>query len=77
MCDCLVALPTATLGATLFAKNSDRPPDEAQVLERYPAGRRAEPVRATHITVDPGDGETIGVVGSPPWCMWGIEHGVN
>lgn len=78
MCDCLVALADATAaGATLFAKNSDRPPDEPQVLERYPAGRRAEPVRATHIEVDPGDGETIGLVGSRPWWMWGLEHGVN
>jgi dipeptidase len=78
MCDCLVALPGSTAGgATLFGKNSDRPPDELQVLERYPADRRAEPVRATHLEVDPGDGETIGLIGSRPWWMWGLEHGVN
>ena len=78
MCDCLVALPPATAdGTTLFAKNSDRPPDEPQVLERFEPGRRAEPIRATHITVDAGDGETIGLVGSRPWWMWGLEHGVN
>ena len=78
MCDCLVALPPATAGgATLFAKNSDRPPDEVQVLERYVAGRRAEPIRATHIEVDPGAEPTIGLVGSRPWWMWGLEHGVN
>ena len=79
MCDCLVALPPATAsGTTLFAKSSDRPPGESQVLERYPATRRAEPIRATHITVDAADApETIGLVGSRPWWMWGLEHGVN
>ena len=78
MCDCLVGLPPATAdGVTLFAKNSDRPPGESQVLERYPATRRAEPIRATHIEVDAGDGETIGLIGSRPWWMWGLEHGVN
>lgn len=78
MCDCLVAVgPPSTAGGTLFAKNSDRPPDESQVLERYPAARRAEPIRATHVEVDPGARETIGFVGSRPWWMWGVEHGVN
>ena len=78
MCDCLVALPPATAtGTTLFAKNSDRPVGESQVLERYPATMRAEPIRATHVHVDAGDGETIGLVGSRPWWMWGLEHGVN
>jgi hypothetical protein len=33
MCDTLVALPTVTKGGNLvFAKNSDREPDEAQAL---------------------------------------------
>ena len=78
MCDCLVALPPATAtGTALFAKNSDRPPGESQVLERYPATVRSEPIRATHIQVDADGGETIGVVGSRPWWMWGLEHGVN
>ena len=78
MCDCLVALPPATsTGTTLFAKNSDRPPGESQVLERYEATRRAEPIRATHIEIDAGTGDTIGLVGSRPWWMWGLEHGVN
>ena len=40
MCDLLVALPDATAGGrTLFAKNSDRPPDEQQLLE-WAAPRR-------------------------------------
>lgn len=78
MCDCLVAVgPPATSGPTLFAKNSDRPPAEAQVLERYAPDRRAEPIRATHVEVAPDGEETIGFVGSRPWWMWGVEHGVN
>lgn len=78
MCDCLVALPPATsAGMTIFAKNSDRPADEPQVLERFDAARRAEPIRATHIEIDAGAHETIGLVGSRPWWMWGLMHGVN
>lgn len=78
MCDCLVALaPSTAAGATLFAKNSDRPAGESQVLERFEGARRAEPIRATHIEIESGAHETIGLVGSRPWWMWGLEHGVN
>ena len=78
MCDCLCALPVATAsGRTLWAKNSDRPPDEPQALEWFPARRDSGPVRATHVDVDPVLGETIGFLGSRPTWMWGVEHGVN
>lgn len=78
MCDCLVALPPATGEPfALFAKNSDRPPDERQVIEWSPPRRDSCSVQATHIAVDPFDGETIGcVVSRPTWC-WGAEHGFN
>ncbi|MGE0000272.1 MAG: hypothetical protein AB7U39_25425 [Ilumatobacteraceae bacterium] len=78
MCDCLVALPPATgTGGTLFAKNSDRPPDEVQRLTWSPARRDREPVQATHVSVHPHDGETLACLLSvPSWC-WGAEHGVN
>ncbi len=37
MCDTMVALGPATAeGATLFAKNSDRHPNEAQAVVRVP-----------------------------------------
>ena len=78
MCDLLVALPAATAnGHTLFAKNSDRPPDEEQVLEWLP--RRDEATtRTTYLTIaGPAGGETLGVLGSRPSWMWGLEHGVN
>ncbi len=78
VCDCLVALPMATGSVgTLFAKNSDRPPDETQELEWLPPGRDEGPVRATYIEVDPSPHPRLGVLGSRPWWMWGLEHGVN
>ncbi len=77
MCDCLVALPSATGGATLFAKNSDRPPREVQIVERVPARHDTTPLQVTHIAIDPSPLPTIEcVISRPTWC-WGAEHGVN
>jgi hypothetical protein len=77
MCDCLVALPAATgRASTLFAKNSDRPPHEAQVVE-WSIPRRESRTRTTYIEIDGHAGETIrAIVSRPDWC-WGAEHGVN
>lgn len=61
----------------MFAKNSDRPPRERQVLRFLPAARDDRLVRATHIEVDGYPGDTLAcVVSMPEWC-WGAEHGVN
>lgn len=65
MCDTLVTL---TDDGVLFAKNSDRDPNEVQLLEWHPAG--------------PGDGpapgqRTYGVLISRPWWLWGAEMGTN
>jgi hypothetical protein len=77
MCDCLVALyPATARGSTLFAKNSDRPPSEVQVVERFPPRREAT-TRTTHIEIDGRERDTIAFVGSRPTWMWGVEHGVN
>jgi hypothetical protein len=77
MCDSLVALGSATdTGTTIFAKNSDRPPDEHQVIEHHPARRSSGGTqRCTHIEVD--DADALAVVGSRPWWQWGFEHGLN
>jgi hypothetical protein len=77
MCDCLVALgPSTADGVTLFAKNSDRPPDEAQRAVWSPP-RRDTSLRATHIEIEPWPSETLAcVLSKPDWC-WGAEHGVN
>ncbi len=78
MCDCLVALPGASAsGATLLAKNSDRPPGEAQRLEWLPPRRDEGSLKATYMEVAAATSPTIGVLGSRPWWMWGLEHGVN
>jgi secernin len=77
MCDCLVALyPATASGSTLFAKNSDRPPSEAQVVERF-GPRRESATRTTHIEIDGWPRDTIAFAGSRPTWMWGVEHGVN
>jgi hypothetical protein len=77
VCDLLCALPAATDGVTLFAKNSDRPPDEAQAFEWH-ASRVDEAVtRATHVEVAAHPTATFGVFGSRPLWGWGLEQGVN
>ena len=78
MCDCLVALPSTTHnGETLFAKNSDRPPDEIQDLYWSPPRRDRQALRTTHIEIAPHDRDTLGgLLSVPRWC-WGAEHGVN
>ncbi len=78
-CDTLVALgPDTREGRTLFAKNSDRPPTECQPLHPVPARRHppGSTVRCTYIEI-PEVAETVAVLGSRPWWIWGFEHGVN
>jgi hypothetical protein len=78
MCDCVVAMRAASATkSTLFAKNSDRPPGEAQRIEWLPPRRDTSPIKVTHIEVSRHRDETIGAVVSRPWWMWGVEHGVN
>ena len=77
MCDVLVALPSATGDAALFAKNSDRPPLERQVYEWVAPRRDREPLQTTHIAVEPSPIDTLGCLISRPAWMWGAEHGVN
>jgi dipeptidase len=79
MCDTLVALPSATdRGALLFAKNSDRERNEAQVLEISPARRHpaGAPVQLTYIAI-PQAPETFACLLSRPFWMWGAEMGAN
>ncbi len=79
MCDTFVILPPATAdGAVLFAKNSDREPNEAQLLEFRPAARHAPGtgLRCTYREI-PQARETLAVLLCRPFWMWGAEMGVN
>lgn len=79
MCDTLVALPSATAkGGLLFAKNSDRERNEAQVLE-FVGPRRRDPsgqVQLTYIAI-PDIETTHACLLSRPFWMWGAEMGAN
>lgn len=73
----MVALADATAeGVTLFAKNSDRPPHERQVVQHVPP-KRETVTAATHVAVAGHPDPTFAVTGSRPTWMWGMEHGVN
>ena len=79
MCDTFVVPPSATkLGKMIFARNSDREPNEAQALirfsgEDFPTGTK---VKCTYIEI-PQARQTFDVVLSKPVWMWGAEMGVN
>ncbi|HQJ52623.1 MAG TPA: C69 family dipeptidase [Anaerolineae bacterium] len=79
MCDTMVALGKATAdGSTILAKNSDREPNEAQLLTYVPRQQHAdgEQVQCTYIKL-PQVRETFEVVLSRPFWMWGAEMGGN
>lgn len=75
MCDTMVTL---TDDGLLFAKNSDRDANEAQLLRWYPAAEHGPgtSVACTWSTV-PQVERTHGVLLSQPWWMWGAEMGAN
>jgi secernin len=78
-CDTLVVLGLASAtGRTIFAKNSDRPLAESQPLFLAPrrSHRPGATVRCQYVEV-PQVPETLAVLGSRPFWLWGFEHGVN
>lgn len=74
MCDTLAAVGG---GRLLFAKNSDRPPGEAQVVVGAP-GRpgRDEHLATQYLDLGADPGACATVLSRPTW-LWGAEHGVN
>jgi secernin len=72
VCDTLAVVGDDGL---LFAKNSDRPPDEPQVIEWFPSRAPADTVHTQYLELpDPG---AYAFLGSRPTWLWGVEHGVN
>ena len=79
MCDTFIALPSVTDdGAVLFGKNSDREPNEAQILEYRPARSfsASQTVECTYRAI-PQVKETLAVILCRPFWMWGAEMGAN
>ncbi|OWY20494.1 hypothetical protein C7N43_27065 [Sphingobacteriales bacterium UPWRP_1] len=78
MCDTFAALPDHTAGGcVVLGKNSDREPNEAQVVERIPAREQTEKtVKCTYIAI-PQVARTNEVILCRPFWMWGAEMGVN
>lgn len=75
MCDTFV---TRTDAGMVFAKNSDRDVNEAQLWEWTPAAEHApaDDARVTRVSV-PQVSSTHATLVSRPWWMWGAEMGAN
>ncbi len=74
MCDTMGKIGS---GVSFFAKNSDRSPNEVQVLEYHSANENLSgTVDCTYISV-PQAAQTHAVLLSRPSWMWGAEMGVN
>ena len=74
MCD---TLGNVGKGRSFFAKNSDRSPNEVQILEYHSAKEGLSgTVNCTYIAIPQAE-ETYAVLLSRPAWMWGAEMGVN
>jgi secernin len=74
MCDTIVVRPEGVL----FAKNSDRDPNEAQVPEWHPSADHPDGaiVQTTYLEI-PQAAHTYATLISRPFWMWGAEIGAN
>jgi dipeptidase len=78
MCDTFIALPSITKNNTLiFGKNSDREPNEAQAIVRFPRMKHIEKTLRCGFINIPQVEETFEIILSKPFWMWGAEMGVN
>jgi dipeptidase len=79
MCDTFVALSEATAnGSLIFAKNSDREPNEAHEVVHVPAAEHGpdDRVSCTYITIAQVERTNAVLLGKPYW-IWGAEMGAN
>jgi secernin len=75
----MIAVQNSTAdGAIWFAKNSDREPGEAQIIEHLPRVNHhtAKTLQCTYLEI-PQSAETNEVLLSRPFWMWGAEIGSN
>lgn len=79
MCDTMVALGNSTAdGSVIFAKNSDREPNEDQELVYLPAAvHDADEMTKCTFTEIPQARETLAAIFSKPFWMFGCEMGAN
>lgn len=83
MCDTMVVLPHCSGdGSLLFAKNSDREPNEPHIIVRVPQRKieAGEKIHCTYISIDnsgnSGKYTNEAILFKPSW-IWGAEMGVN
>lgn len=79
MCDTFaIGRPLTKGGTAIFGKNSDREPDEAQIVVSLPRREHSpgEDLPCTYISI-PQAGETHAVLLCKPFWIWGAEMGVN
>lgn len=79
MCDTIIALANSTAdGSVLFAKNSDRDPNEAQQIVHIQGKKhqKGSTVKCTYINI-PQVEETYSLLLSKPFWIWGAEMGAN
>lgn len=76
MCD-TIGISHKTDGLAYFAKNSDRSPNEPQIVEFFPAAKhREKTLQATYIEIEQVEEMRAILLSRPVW-MWGGEMGVN
>ena len=79
MCDTMVALGNTTMdGSVIFAKNSDREPNEPLLTIRVPRKkhRPGQKLKCTYIEIEQAE-QTCEVLLLKPSWMWGAEMGAN
>jgi secernin len=72
VCDTLCLLGD---GVTLFAKNSDRPMSEPQIVEAFPRRPPGGGLCTQYLEI-PDTGALSALLSRPTW-LWGAEHGIN
>lgn len=78
MCDTFVSVSDRTKdGSVIFGKNSDRQPNEPQIIEYVEGGEQSdETVKCTYIDVPQRDHINSVLLSRPIW-IWGAEMGTN